>query len=138
MKESITQKEYGVIRDGGSVGETKGRVLYVYDNMEEAKNKARQLNKSLTRGEKQYYKIKYRAVVIKLSLVLEDKSQDEQDEEVDEEASVEVSLRLSDLSEDMRHQITELITEMRPDLEDEEPINVAIGTIFSYKKFEKA
>jgi len=51
---------YAVIRTGGSIGENRDtNIVTTYEDKEVAKQHARRLNRGLTPGERQYYKIKY-------------------------------------------------------------------------------
>ena len=50
---------YAVIRTGGSIGEKPTNIIATYEDKEIAKQHARRLNRGLTPGERQYYKIKY-------------------------------------------------------------------------------
>lgn len=66
--EGSGRKKYSVYRRGGSIGETSnyhhkhGSFIKTHDNKEDAKEYAKRSNKTLTPGEKSYYKIKYHVV----------------------------------------------------------------------------
>lgn len=56
-----SMKPYGVSKLGGSIGEKQG-IIKSFSTHEEAKEYASRMNKQLTPGEKNYYKIKYKVV----------------------------------------------------------------------------
>ena len=51
--------KFQVIRTGGSIGESKDRVVSIHDIKEQAKTRAKMLNQHLSKGERAYYKLKY-------------------------------------------------------------------------------
>ena len=60
------EEEYGVFRNGGSIGEKPSTEPHKkFDSAEEAKAHAKGMNKQLSRGEKKYYRIKYHVKPIK-------------------------------------------------------------------------
>lgn len=65
-----TNKPFAVVSKGGSVGGRKGKkhkgdlISSTHDSLEGAKEKAKRMNKLLTKGERQYYKMKYSAVAL--------------------------------------------------------------------------
>lgn len=68
-KENIKENEnvsqpFGVSRSGGQIG-LKSGIVKTFDTYEEAKEYASRMNKQLSPGEKEYYKIKYKAVKTK-------------------------------------------------------------------------
>ena len=68
------KKSFAVTLKGGTIGEQGGeyirgeRVIETFDTKEEAQIYSKGRNKTLTKGEKSYYKMKYSAVPIPKTL----------------------------------------------------------------------
>jgi len=56
----VAEGKFGVFSSGGSIGSKNDEPVKTFDTKEEADAKAKSLNKSLTPGEKSYYKMKYK------------------------------------------------------------------------------
>lgn len=58
-------ENYKVILTGGSIGTIHTSVGAEFDNKQDASDYAKRMNKILTKGEKSYYKMKYKIVKVK-------------------------------------------------------------------------
>jgi hypothetical protein len=56
---------YGVYRKGGSIGHSNNTLIGTYDTKQDAMDKAKNLRKLLSPGEKTYYKMGYSVKEIK-------------------------------------------------------------------------
>lgn len=71
-KESQIAEGHGVFLSGGSVGEKRsGKPVEVHKNIDDAKAQAKRLNKLLSPGEKQNYRLKYHVKPVEEGFVVE-------------------------------------------------------------------
>lgn len=55
---------FGVYKTGGSIGEVSNCFVFQSEDKEECKAWAKRMRKTLTKGEKEYYRIKYRVTKV--------------------------------------------------------------------------
>jgi hypothetical protein len=64
LNDLVDATKYGVIRTGGSIGDKEAKPIPC-DSREEAKLKAKRMNAQLSKGDKEYYKMRYKVVKMK-------------------------------------------------------------------------
>jgi len=65
LKSAMNEEEWGVFSSGGSIGNKSGGKPIATGSKEDMQAKAKRMTKSLSPGEKKYYKMKYSARAIK-------------------------------------------------------------------------